>query len=120
MPSETYLANWNTYQAAWADIPAAGRQELLFESVDQDCVYTDPQSVSHGHEQLIQKMESTQRNFPGARFRNDKFTDHHEQAISNWTMFDGGGNPVFTGTSYARFGPDGRLTQMTGFFEPSS
>jgi hypothetical protein len=35
MPSEMYLANWNTYQTAWADIPATERQELLRKSVDQ-------------------------------------------------------------------------------------
>lgn len=33
-------------------------------------------------------------------------------------MVDGKGTVVATGTSYARFGADGRLTQMTGFFEP--
>jgi hypothetical protein len=63
-------------------------------------------------------VRATQRNFPGATFRNDKFVHHHDQAISNWTMLDRDGNAIFVGTSYARFGDDGRLAQMTGFFEP--
>jgi hypothetical protein len=33
-------------------------------------------------------------------------------------MFDGNGSAIFTGTSYARYADDGRLVQMTGFFEP--
>ena len=49
-------------------------------------VYTDPVSVSHGYEEVIAKMETTQRNFPGASFRNDKFAAHHGVAISHWTM----------------------------------
>ena len=91
---------------------------MLDDSVSPDCVYTDPTSVSRGHRELTAKMQATQRNFPGARFRNDKFAQHHGQAVSNWTMFDGNGSAIFTGTSYARYGDDGRLAQMTGFFEP--
>jgi hypothetical protein len=111
------LAAWNTYQAAWSPVSATTRQRMLDESVAPDCVYTDPTSVSRGHGELTAKMQATQRNFPGATFRNDKFAQHHGQAISNWTMFDGNGNAIFTGTSYARYGEDGRLTGMTGFFE---
>lgn len=33
-------------------------------------------------------------------------------------MFAGKRAMIATGTSYARFGADGRLTQITGFFEP--
>ena len=90
----------------------------ITDSVSPDCVYTDPASVSRGHRELTAKMQATQRNFPGARFRNDKFAQHHGQAVSSWTMLDGTGSAIFTGTSYARYGDDGRLAQMTGFFEP--
>jgi hypothetical protein len=85
--------------------------------VAPDCVYTDPTSVSRGYRELTAKMQATQRNFPDATFRNDTFACRHDQAISNWTMFDGDGKAIFTGTSYARYGDDGRLAQMTGFFE---
>jgi SnoaL-like domain len=115
---DKFLATWNTYQAAWADVPDGERQKMLDESVAPGCAYTDPTSVSRGHLELTAKMQATQRNFPGATFRNDKFACHHRQAISHWTMFDGSGTAIFTGTSYARYADDGRLTQMTGFFEP--
>ena len=32
-------------------------------------------------------------------------------------MFDGSGTAIFTGTSYARYSDDVRLTQLAGFFE---
>lgn len=115
---DVLLTAWDTYQAAWANIPDDKRQQMLDESVAPECVYTDPTSVSYGHRELTAKMRATQRNFPGATFRNDNFASHHGQAISHWTMFDGNGAAIFIGTSYARYGDDGRLTQMTGFFEP--
>jgi pyruvate/2-oxoglutarate dehydrogenase complex dihydrolipoamide dehydrogenase (E3) component len=115
---DRFLAAWNTYQAAWSGVSDNDRQRMLDDSVAPHCVYTDPTSVSCGHRELTAKMQATQRNFPGATFRNDKFAHHHDQAISNWTMLDRDGNAIFAGTSYARFGDDGRLAQMTGFFEP--
>jgi pyruvate/2-oxoglutarate dehydrogenase complex dihydrolipoamide dehydrogenase (E3) component len=116
---DQFLAAWHTYQAAWSAISDDQRQQLLDESVAPDCVYTDPTSISHGHRELTAKMQATQRNFPGATFRNDKFACHHGQAISHWTMLNGNGTAIFTGTSHARYAGDGRLAQMTGFFEPA-
>src|SRR3981189_2133173 len=117
-PRDGFLAAWNTYQAAWSGVSDGERQQMLDDSVSPDCVYTDPASVSRGHRELAAKMQATQRTFPGARFRNDKFAQHHGQAVSSWTMLDGTGSAIFTGTSYARYGDDARLAQMTGFFEP--
>jgi hypothetical protein len=112
-----FLAVWTAYQAAWSAVSDGKRQQMLGDSVAPDCVYTDPVSISRGHRELTAKMQATQRNFPGATFRNDKFAQHHGQAVSNWTMLDRNGTAIFTGTSYARFGDDGRLAEMTGFFE---
>ena len=116
--SAAHLSNWNTYQAAWSALPADRRREMVRQSVDEACVYTDPTSVSEGHEELMAKMDATQRNSPGATFRNDTWQEHHDQAISHWTMFNAHHEPIFIGTSWARIGTDGRFTHMTGFFEP--
>jgi hypothetical protein len=120
VPASILLDNWNTYQTAWADIASSRRQELIRSSVAEECVYTDPTSVSHGHLELTAKMQATQRNYPGASFRNDRFVEHHREAISQWTMTDGNGQPIFVGQSFACFDGDGRLTKMTGFFEPAT
>lgn len=92
---------------------------MIEASMVTGVVYTDPSSVSHGYEEVTSKMEITQRNFPGASFRNDKFVTHHGAAISHWTMNDQHGTAIFTGVSFAVFAPDGRLQSMTGFFEPA-
>lgn len=85
--------------------------------MEERCVYSDPTDSRKGVDALITHIEGSHKKMPGARFRNDKFLEHHDQGLSEWTMFDGKGAVVTTGTSYARFGTDGRLTQMTGFFE---
>lgn len=120
MNAERALTNWNTYQAAWADISADERQSMIAASISPDVVYTDPTSISHGYNELTAKMEDTQQRFPGATFHNDKFVSHHDQAVSHWTMNDLSGQPIFVGVSTARFDDDDRLASMTGFFEPAA
>ncbi len=118
MANDAYLNTWNIYQSAWSDIGAEERRSLLAKSVAENCVYSDPTDHCDGIDALITHIEGSHKKVPGARFRNDKFLDHHGQGLSDWTMFDGKGEVVATGTSYARFGADGRLIRMTGFFEP--
>lgn len=110
------LATWNTYQAAWASPSAEERRQQLSRSVADDAVYADPTDECHGQAELLAHMERSQQRYPGASFRNDKFLAHHDQALSWWTMRAANGSTLATGTSYARFGADGRLAQMTGFF----
>ncbi len=120
MPNEAYLATWTTYQSAWSsDIGTSERRELLTRTVAEDCVVTDPSDQCHGHEELIAKIGRSNQRFPGASFQNDTFTEHHAQALIGWTMLDGAGKAFVQGMSYIRFGADGRLTHLTGFFDPA-
>ncbi len=111
------LATFEAYQSAWVSgIDADERRRRLAACVAEDCVYTDPAFECHGHAELARKIEHSAQHFPGARFRNDSFLDHHGQGLVQWTMFDGAGHEFVRGASYVRFGGDGRLTHMTGFF----
>ena len=114
-----HLSTFETYQSAWTlGVSAVERQRLLGLSVAEDCVYQDPGTECHGHAELIAKIEDANQKGPGARFRNDSFFEHHDKGIVNWTMFDGVGDEYGRGTSYVQFGADGRLTHMTGFYDP--
>jgi len=118
MANAAYRSTFETYQSAWSlHISPAERQRRLDMSVAEDCFYTDPGSACHGYAELIAKIEDSNQRFPGASFRIDRFLDHHAQALFSWTMFDGQGNEFVTGASYVRFGADGRLTHLTGFFD---
>ena len=117
MTNEEYVATWKRYQAAWSDVSAANRKELLEGSVSANAIYTDPTSECRGLQELIAKIEQSQQKAPGASFENTKFLSHHQQGFSSWTMQNSEGATIATGNSYARFNQEGLLIQMTGFFE---
>jgi hypothetical protein len=117
MNSETHLKTWNAYQRAWGPVDESERAELLRGSVSDDILYTDPASQTHGVQELIVRIAQTQQRFAGAYFGNDSFLEHHDQGLFFWTMYDGEGRVFVKGSSFGRFGTDGRLTQATGFFE---
>ena len=117
MNDEKHLSTWNIYQSAWAPIGDAERRELLRQSVSDNIVYTDPASQVHGVKALAERIGKSQEQFPNARFRNDSFLEHHDQGLFQWTMLNGEGAEVVKGSSFARFGEDGRLVQATGFFK---
>ncbi len=90
---------------------------MLEESVSDGCIYTNPSTDErHGYAELVETIRETQSTYPGAFFRNVQLTDYDGQALSEWTMFDAGGAEIVKGVSYARFGADGRLTNMSGFW----
>ncbi len=117
MTDEGKLASWTTYLSAWGPVSAAERQDLLRRSVSEQCIYTDPTDECHDVGELIARMEQTQARFPGSRITNDKLLAHDMQSLSYWTMVDGDGVLLTPGNSYARYGEDGRLVQMSGFYE---
>jgi hypothetical protein len=117
MKGQDHLETWNAYQSAWGPVGEQERRRLLERSVARNCVYTDPGSRAHGIDELAARIGQSQAKFPGARFRNDSFLEHHGQGLFHWTMYDGKGDVFLRGASFGRFGADGLLMEMTGFFE---
>ena len=120
MNSEIHLKTWNAYQRAWGPVHESEREELLGSSVSEDVLYTDPLSQIRGLQELKARIAESQRKFTGAYFRNDSFLEHHDQGLFLWTMYDREGCVFVKGSSFGRFGTDGRLAQATGFFEVPS
>jgi SnoaL-like domain len=117
MNSEIHLKTWNAYQRAWGPVHESEREELLRLSVSEDVLYTDPSSQTHGLQELMARIAQSQAKFTGAYFENDSFSEHHDHGLFRWTMYDRDGQVFVRGTSFGRFGADGRLVQATGFFE---
>jgi len=116
-----HLATFETCQSAWRiEVSSAERQRLLRDSVAEDCRYQDPGTECHGLGELTAKIEDANARSPGATFRNDRFFEHHDKAVVEWTMLDGAGDEFARGASYVQFGLDGRLATMTGFYDPPS
>ena len=118
MVTSAHLATFEMYQSAWVlGLTTDERRQRLEKSVVEDCVYQDPGITCHGHDDLLAKIEDANQKGPGARFRNDRFFEHHDMAVVEWTMFDGAGDEFAPGASFVQFAPDGRLSRMTGFYD---
>lgn len=117
MSNEDHSSTWATYQAAWGDVSDPKRQDLLNKSVSDDVVYTDPSGQASNRGELITFIEEFKQSMPGATFRNHKLIGHHAQTMAEWMLYDANGAELVPGSSWARYGEDGRLTNVSGFFE---
>ncbi len=108
---------WEIYTQAWAEDDHLKRLRLFEESLDSECEYTDPITHTKGYEQLASYMSELHKNVPGVRFVSTDFKSHHDYSLTHWNMIDKMGNVLAQGVSYGRYGSDGRLLQMTGFYD---
>jgi hypothetical protein len=117
MEKQAYESTWNGYQDAWADVSDAERQRLLLHFVDDECTFESPAGEGRGLAELTTHIEAFQAQYPGATFRTHTMIAHHGQALAEWMMHDKDGAAFLPGKSYARFGNDGRLIQLVGFWQ---
>ena len=108
---------WESYTASWAAAEGEPRLDLFRDCLTEDCVYKDPNTETHGYDELTAYMVGLQQQIPGAGFVTCDFVSHHDSALIRWNMVDGSGTVISPGTSIGVFSKDGRLKSMTGFFE---
>ena len=107
---------WKSYLEAYSNVSPEERRRLLEQTVSDDIVSANPGDEFHGLESLIVHVEQFQQRLPGAYFKLNKLLFHHEQALSEWTLYKGDDTALRTANTYGRFDDQGRLTQLTGFF----
>ena len=117
MESNSQQITWETYTRSWSETNTSKRLQLFEECLSPDCVYTDPLTQTTGYAQLSGYMSELQKNVPGVKFVTTDFKSHHDRSLTHWNMVDGNGNVLSQGASYGMYSADGRLLQMTGFFE---
>jgi len=117
MESNSHQYTWETYTRSWFEIDGSKRLQLFEQSLSSECVYTDPLIQTTGYKQLSGYMSELHKNIPGVRFVTTDFKSHHDRSLTHWNMVDGHGNILSQGASYGLYGADGRLIQMTGFYE---
>jgi hypothetical protein len=120
MLSHSYEATWYAYGKAWSETDPQKRLTILSLNVAPECRYADPASDVQGYEAFSACMADFQQLLPGASFVTTTFFSHHDHSLAHWNMLSVDATVLGTGISYGRYGPDGRLVQMTGFFDNSS
>ena len=117
METSSYRSTLNIYEKSWSETDPSKRLQLFKQSLSPICVYTDPNTQLTGYDQLAGYMAELQGNIPGVRFVTTEFKTHHDRSLTHWDMVDGAGNVLGKGASYFVYGSDGRLSQMTGFYD---
>ena len=117
MENNAQQTTWETYTRSWSETDVAKRLQLFEQSLSSECVYIDPLTQATGYEQLSGYMSELHKNVPGVIFITTDYKNHHDRSLTYWNMMDGNGNVLSQGASYGLYGVDGRLVQMTGFFE---
>lgn len=107
---------WETYRSCWSENDSQKRTNRLDEIMTQDFEYRDPNVELNGHTQLSEYMEQFQKEFKGASFTITDFMIHHNRSMAKWNMINEQNEVVGNGVDFAQY-ENGRLKQITGFFE---
>ncbi|MDP8923137.1 MAG: nuclear transport factor 2 family protein [Chloroflexota bacterium] len=107
------------YFAVWNEADPVRRHELMVATWSEDAGYLDPMFAATGHDALDALVTGVHAQFPGHRFRLTGAVDNHrDRARWSWELVGPDGAPVVAGVDFAVLAPDGRLREVTGFFEP--
>ena len=107
------------YGRAWLETDAARRDELLEKAWAADAVYCDPLALLHGRQALSDHIAATQASLAGGRIAvTAEAVRHHDSVFFPWAMLDADGTQVVSGFDVAQLDDDGRITRLTGFFDP--
>ena len=107
---------WSLYLRAYSNVSPEERRRLLTQTVSDDNKSTNPGDEFYGLESLIVHVEQFQQRLPGAYFKLNKLLFHHQQALSEWTLYKSDGTSLGTANTYGRFNDQQRFTRLTGFF----
>jgi hypothetical protein len=108
---------WETYAASWKAETEPEKKALFAESLAPGCVYTDPIIRTEGWDELMAYMIDFHRQVPGGHFVTRRFQVHRGGCLAHWDMIAGDETVLGDGISHGRFGGDGKLVAMTGFFD---
>jgi hypothetical protein len=87
---------WNAYLQAYGNVSHEDRVRLLTESVSKDVLSTNPGDETQGLESLVAHVGQFQQRLPGSYFKINWLKFHHEQVLTEWTLYKADGTPVTT------------------------
>jgi hypothetical protein len=107
---------WQRYARIWSSEPSLRLSELEACLVD-GCVYCDVNGVQEGREALSRYMGGFQESVKGGNFEILSVVHHHDRMLAEWRLLGANGAVLQTGRSFATVSDDGRLQNITGFFD---
>jgi len=107
---------WHRYARIWSSEPAVRTSELEVCLAD-DCTYCDVNGLLSGRDALSNYMGGFQQTVKGGRFEILFVIHHHDRMLAEWRLLGADGAVLQTGRSFANAAPDGRLLNISGFFD---
>lgn len=116
MMETTLETIWDRYAQCWS-APESERNRFLATCVADDVTYRDPHQEALGRDALQRAMVAFAKQFPGQHFVIDGVTSHHLRSLARWRLVAPDGSTSMSGTSAASHREDGRLHEISGFFQ---
>ncbi|HET9139838.1 nuclear transport factor 2 family protein [Actinophytocola sp.] len=105
------------YVATWNETDPDLRLAMIEKVWTEDGHYVDRGAEARGHAQISANIDRIHRKFPDRIYgRTSEIYHHRDRARFEWAIIDPAGRPTFGGVAYAKFGDDGRLRSIIGFF----
>jgi hypothetical protein len=106
------------YLEIWNETGAERRRALIARTWTEDATYLDPVLCGEGHEGIDAMVAAVHAKYPGLRFsRSGEIDTHNNRIRFGWAFGPEGGPALARGLDVAVIAPDGRLSQVTGFFD---
>jgi hypothetical protein len=107
---------WQRYARIWSSEPAVRITELQACLADE-CSYCDVNGLLEGRDALSAYMGGFQQSVKHGRFEILSVIHHHGRMLAEWRLLAPDGAVLQTGRSFATLADDGRLRNITGFFD---
>lgn len=107
------------YFQMWNERDPARRRGIIEETWSDRAGYIEPLMAVEGHDALNAGVAAMQSQFPDHRLRPAGRVDsHHNRVRWSWELVGpDGSEAIAAGTNVGVLSPDGRLHQVTGFFD---
>lgn len=108
-----------TYIAAWNELDAKRRRELVVKTWAEGGTYVDAHRHAQGHDAIEAMIAQAQNQFPGYQLRlKSGIEAHHEHVRFSWGAGGSDQAPLYLGgTDFAVMAGDGRFQAVTGFID---
>lgn len=116
-PNERAAFVVDGYLALWSEADDARRRALVRATWTPDGRFLDPTTDVRGHDELDAMISGARLRLLGRRYHQVGGVDiHHDRLRWGWQL-RGPNAAEEAGVNFAVIAPDGRLREVTGFFE---
>lgn len=106
------------YIEMWNEADGSRRRGIIAAIWAAGARYRDPLLAGDGHDGIDAMVQAVQAQYPGHRFRRTGPVEQHNDRLRfAWELGVPGAAPIVTGVDFGVLSGDGRLQEITGFFD---